>query len=250
MTLRLKDKVAVIIGGGSWIGKEIAKQYVLEGAKVFVTGLTESKLQQTVDEIVNAGGEAAYAALDIRNEKQVDELLKDVERRYQKIDILVNSASIYPRTPIEQMTVQEFKDVIDTNLTGAFIALKYAAAIMKKNQKGKVVFISSVVGEEVGVPGLSHYGASKAGMNGLMRTAALELAPFGITVNSIDPGNIVNKERFQITDQHMKDMIKEIPVGRTGQPSDIAYLAVFLGSEESNFVTGQNYVIDGGEVIC
>ncbi len=249
MTSRLKDKIAVIIGGGSWIGKEIAKKYALEKATVLIAGLTLSKLEETVDEIQNNGGKAICTLLDVRNEQQVAHFFKKTEEQYKKIDILVNSAAIYPNSTIDKLSLDEWRAVIDTNLTGSFMVLKYASEIMKKNSHGKIIFISSVVGETLGISGYSHYGASKAGVNGLMRGAAIELAKFNIHVNSISPGNIVNHQRFNIDTDALSQMRNNIPAGRTGTPVDVANLALFLASDESDFITGQDYIIDGGEVI-
>ncbi|MEO8963748.1 MAG: SDR family NAD(P)-dependent oxidoreductase [Gammaproteobacteria bacterium] len=249
MIARLKDKVAVVVGGGSWIGKEIAKRYAREGAIVFIAGKTLAKLEQVVNEISEEGGVATCTLIDVRDENQVSDFFKQIEISHKKIDILINSAAIYPRSTIDSLSLKEWREVIDVNLTGAFIVLKHAAEIMKKHSQGKIIFISSVAGEKLGVSGFTHYGASKAGMNGLMRSAAVELASYGINVNSIDPGNIVNKKRFNIDDIGMKEMIKSIPIGRTGQPQDVANLALFLASDDSSFITGQDYVIDGGEII-
>ncbi len=246
---KLKDKTAVIIGGGSWIGKAIAKKYALEGAKVVIAGLTLSKLENTVAEIKQDGGTASCELLDVRNEDHVANFLNKVEQQHNKIDILVNSAAIYPRSTIDNLSLSEWREVIDVNLTGAFIALKYVSVIMKKHSGGKIIFISSVAGEKLGISGFSHYGASKAGMNGLMRAAAVELAKHNINVNCINPGNIINHERFNIDPTEMGQMEKTIPIGRTGKPIDVANLALFLGSNESDFITGQDYIIDGGEVI-
>lgn len=246
---KLTNKVAVVIGGGSWIGRAIAKKYAAEGARVIIAGSTISKLEQVVKEISDKGGDAACAILDVRNDSQIHSFFNDIENEHKKIDILVNSSAIYPRSIIDELSVNEWREVIDINLTGAFILLKYASAIMRKHSKGKIIFISSVVGENLGISVFTHYGASKAGLNGLMRSAAIELAPYRINVNSISPGNIVNKERFNIDEVAMKEMIKAIPLGRTGQPEDVANLALFLASDDADFITGQDYVIDGGEII-
>ena len=246
---KLQDKIAVIIGGGSWIGKEIAKKYAFEGGKIFIAGLTLSKLEQTVNEIVGSGGTATCEQLDVRNEVQVANFFKKIETQHGQIDILVNSAAVYPRSTIDSLKLSEWREVIDTNLTGAFIVLKYASEIMKKKANGKIIFISSVAGEKLGISGFSHYGASKAGMNGLMRAAAVELAKYHINVNSINPGNIVNHERYNIDPRELDQMKKTIPIGRTGTPVDIANLALFLASDDATFITGQDYTIDGGEII-
>jgi len=249
MTLKLKDKIAVVIGGSSWIGKEIAKKYAAEGAKVFIAGLTLSKLEETVNEITHDGGTATCELLDVRNEEQVINFFKKIEAQHKKLDILVNSAAVYPRSTIDTLDLNEWRKVIDVNLTGAFIVLKYASKIMKKNNNGKIIFISSVAGEKLGISGYSHYGASKAGLNGLMRAAAIELAKYHINVNSINPGNIVNHERYNLDPKELLQMEKTIPIGRIGTPVDIAHLALFLTSDDANFITGQDYTIDGGEII-
>ena len=130
------------------------------------------------------------------------------------------------------MTFQNWKEVIDVNLTGTFLITKSVSEIMKNEKSGRIIFISSIAGEEIGYPGLSHYSASKAGMNGFMRSAALELAPHKITVNSIDPGNIMNTESFPVDEKAMANMLRRIPLGRLGQPLDVANIALFLASDE------------------
>jgi 3-oxoacyl-[acyl-carrier protein] reductase len=250
MNNQLLNKVAFITGGGSWIGKEIAKVFSHEGATIFIIGRDEKKLIQTAKEIEEMGGTVSYAVADISNENSIQSAVADVLSTYGKIDILVQNAGIYPSTMLETMTLQNWQQVIDINLTGTFIVLKSVAEIIKKQKNGRVIFISSIAGDEVGYPGYAHYTASKSGMNGLMRTAALELAKYHITVNSIDPGNILNQEVFPVSKADMDEMIKAIPIGRAGQPIDVANLALFLASDKSEFITGQNIVIDGGETIC
>lgn len=247
--MRLKNKIAMVIGGGSWIGKEIAKTYSKEGATVVIAGPTIKKLENVVKEFLNDKYCIRSALLDVRNENQVINVFNEIKSNYGKIDILVNCAAIYPKSEIDSLDVKEWRDVIDVNLTGSFIVLKYAAEMMKKQSKGKIIFVSSVAGEKLGIPGYAHYGASKAGLNGLMRSAAIELAKYSINVNSINPGNIVNDKRFNLTDEELLKMKQHIPLGRTGKPLDVANLALFLASEESDFITGQDYTIDGGEVI-
>lgn len=250
MNKRLSNKTALITGGGSWIGKETAKLFAREGAKVFIIGRNEEKLKQSCDEINKLGGQASYGLADISEEKAVDIAIKQALSKYSQIDILVQNAGIYPSDMLENMTLSAWKKVIDINLTGSFIVLKAAVDALKKQSKGRVVFISSISGEEMGYPGFAHYTASKAGMNGLMRTAALELAKFNITVNSIDPGNIFNEDAFSVSNEEIKTMLSNIPLGRFGQPIDVANLALFLASDESSFITGQNFVLDGGETIA
>ena len=249
MQKRLSDKVAFITGGGSWIGKEIATLFASEGAQVFIVGRDEKKLQKTEQEIKGLSGIISYYVADVRKEDEVNNALHSAISIYGKIDILVQNAGIYPFAFIKNMTFQNWKEVIDVNLTGTFLITKSVSEIMKNEKSGRIIFISSIAGEEIGYPGLSHYSASKAGMNGFMRSAALELAPHKITVNSIDPGNIMNTESFPVDEKAMANMLRRIPLGRLGQPLDVANIALFLASDESSFITGQKFVVDGGETI-
>ncbi|HEX2549302.1 MAG TPA: SDR family NAD(P)-dependent oxidoreductase [Gammaproteobacteria bacterium] len=246
MNNRLLDKVAFITGGGSWIGKEIAKIFSREGAKVFIVGRDENKLIQTVKEI---GASISYAVADVTNEDTIQAAVTKALSIYEKIDILVQNAGIYPSMMLDKMTLENWRHVIDINLTGTFIVLKSLSEIIKKQKNGRMIFISSIAGDEMGYPGYAHYTASKSGMNGLMRTAAIEFAKYHVTVNSIDPGNILNQNEFTTSKADMDEMIKSIPLGRIGKPIDVANLALFLASDESGFITGQNIVIDGGETI-
>lgn len=249
MNKRLQGKVAFITGGGSWIGKEIANVFSREGAKIFIIGRDEEKLKQTQDEIQKLGGDIFYYVADVSQESTVSNAVSQAILHYGKIDTLVQNAGIYPFSMIDKMSLDDWKNVIDVNLTGSFIVTKSVCEMLKKKKTGRIIFVSSVAGEEIGYPGLSHYTASKAGMNGFMRTAALEFAKYNITVNSIDPGNIVNAKAFNISETDMHAMLEKIPLKRVGQPRDIANLALFLASDESSFITGQNFVIDGGETI-
>lgn len=246
---RLSGKVAFITGGNSWIGKEIAKLFAREGAHVFISARDDKRIKETIAEIREAGGEANGMVVDISDEKSAIEALKMLKDQYGKIDILIQDAAIYPMIPIEETPLETWDEVINVNLTGSFIILKETLKQMDKEKGGKIVFISSVAGETIGTPNLSHYSASKAGMNGLMRTAALELAKYNITVNSISPGNFINLDRYPVDDATMSEMLQKIPLGRLGKPEDIANLALFLASKESNFITGQSFIIDGGETI-
>lgn len=249
MSKTLSNKVVFITGGGSWIGKEIAALFAYEGAKIFIVGREENKLKEAQHEIQKLGGEVSYCRADVSLEADIKEAVSQAISLYGKIDILIQNAGIYPLSLIEDMSLTDWKKVIDINLTGSFIVTKVISEIIKKQSSGRVIYISSIAGEEIGYPGLSHYSASKAGMNGLMRTAALELAKHNITVNSISPGNIANTKAFNVSEKQINAMIKKIPLKRVGHPQDVANLALFLASEASSFITGQNFVVDGGETI-
>lgn len=249
MNKRLQGKAALVTGGGSWIGKAIAERFAKEGASVFVVGRDASKLQATVAEIQHLGGSASWGVADLSNPSEVDLVAKQAIAELGGIDILVQNAGIYPSATLDKMTHQAWQHVIDVNLSGSFHIFKAVMPSLTQRQNGRVIFISSIAGEEVGYSGYAHYAASKAGLNGLMRTAALELGKHNITVNSIDPGNILNLDAMSYSADEVRDMLKCIPIGRAGKPEDVANLALFLASEESGFLTGQNIILDGGEVI-
>lgn len=248
---RLTHKVALITGAGNWIGKEIAQTFARAGAHVFILEKNPQTLAQTLSEIQASGGIAAGAVVDIREETQVQAALQKAVAQYGKIDIIIQNAGIYPITPLETINIAEWREVIDNNLTGTWIVLKTALDLnaIDKTRGGKIIFISSTNGENIAIPGFSHYAASKAGINGLMRSAALELAKYNIQVNSIAPGNILNPEMPDFTEAEIREMIETIPLGRLGKPKDLANLALFLASDEASFITGQNFIVDGGEAI-
>lgn len=245
----LSNKTVFITGGGSWIGKEIASLFSSKGANVFITGRNEDKLKQTCSEIKNNGGIASYIVADVSEENSIKNAIKSAIEVYGSLDVIIPNAAIYPNTQLTDIPLDEWNDVLSANLTGAFLTIKYATPFLQEQSRGRVIFISSVAGDPIGVKGYAHYCASKAGMNGLMRAAALELAKSNITVNSILPGNICNTERFSIPKDETVKMINKIPMGRIGQPTDIANLALFLASDDSSFITGQTFIVDGGECI-
>lgn len=249
MEKKLFDKNVVITGGGSWIGKQIAKTFAKEGANVFLIGKNEKNLAETVNEINSNGGKAYYSVADVCKERIMTETINDILEEVQGIDCLIVNAGIYPVAYLESMTLGDWQYVIDVNLTGAFITLKASLSALIAKSAGRIIFISSIAGEKIGLPGLGHYAASKAGLNGLMRTAALELAKYKITVNSIEPGNVFNQEAYQISEIEIAQMQNHIPLGRLGNPADIANMALYLASDEASFITGQTFVVDGGEII-
>ena len=237
---RLAGKVAFITGGGTWIGRAIAKRFVKEGAVVIIAGHSVCALE---------GEQYQCTPLDVRDPHALNEAVQAVFAKQGKIDILVSNAGIYPMQPLEGMTEEAFREVLDVNLTGSFLSLQAALPALKQSSAGRVIFMSSISGSTKGFAGFAHYTASKAGMDGLMRTAAIELAVHHITVNSICPGNILNPTQTPASDAEIKEMLRDIPLGRLGTPEDVANLALFLASDESSFITGQCFVIDGGEVV-
>jgi 3-oxoacyl-[acyl-carrier protein] reductase len=168
---------------------------------------------------------------------------------FGRIDILCANAGIFPAATLDTMTESDFDAVIDTNLKGTFLAVSACIADMKRQRSGRIILTSSITGPVTGFPGWSHYGASKAGQLGFMRTAAIELAPHGITVNAVLPGNIATEGLAGLGSDYVRKMEASVPMGRLGSVADIAHAALFFASDEAAYVTGQSLVVDGGQIL-
>lgn len=248
MTNRLKNKVAVIIGASKGIGRGIAQVYAKEGAKLLLTGRNQKLLENVVSEI-SEDTDAQYYLGDVTNEQDMYGLVDRATECYGRIDILCINAGIYPEGWLGKMTLAQWSDVIATNLTSVFLATNACLPIMKKQNYGRIVITSSISGPKVGLPGYSHYTASKAGISGFIRTAAIELAKHNITINAVEPGNILTEGLQEMGAEHIKKMERAIPMGRLGTPEDIGFATLFLASDEAKFITGQTLVVDGGQVL-
>ncbi len=246
---RLQGKIAIITGAGKGIGYGIARVFAKEGAKVILVSRTEADLKSGVDKITEAGGDASYIVADVTKAQDMARMAESTLKSHGRIDILVHNAGIYPVAHILDMTLDNWNQVIDTNLTSAFLAVKACLPSMKKQQYGRIVFTSSISGPRVGWPGGAHYTASKAGMNGFMKTIAIELAKDNITVNAVEPGNVLSEGLEEMTEEHQEKIASGIPMGRLGTPEEIAYAYVFLASDEASYITGQSIIVDGGQIL-
>jgi 3-oxoacyl-[acyl-carrier protein] reductase len=240
----LKGKVAIVTGAGHGIGREIALSLARNGAEVVVTDVTDA-IFEVGKQIEALGSKALPIKCDVTDFEQAQDVEEKVVGKYERIDILVNNAGIYPQKAFLDMTADDWNKVLRINLNGVFHCTKAVIPKMVKQKYGKIVSIASIAGAVVGFQNLAHYSASKAAIAGFTKSLALEVAQYGINVNAVAPGPIdvgdvaVNTEMYQ-------QIIKAIPVGRMGRPIDIANLVVFLVSDESNFITGQCIVSDGG----
>jgi len=246
---RLKDKVAIVIGASKGIGKATAEVFSEEGAQVILVARSEEILKANVDQMIQNGFRASYVCADVSNEEEMHLMAAEVVKRYGRIDILCQNAGIYPECRLEEMTAEKWDHVIGTNLRGTFFAVKACLDTMKAQHYGRIVLTSSISGPTVGLPGQSHYCASKAGMNGFMRTAAIELAKYNITVNAVEPGNVMTEGYADLGEEQEAAMTKAVPLGRLGTGRDIAYGLLFLASDEAGYITGQSLIIDGGQVL-
>ena len=244
----LKNKVAVVTGASRGIGKSIAKIYAKAGAHVSCISRNKDTLNDVVESIVSNGGSASINAFDVSKSIEFQDNINDIIKEYGTIDILVNNAGITIDKLIMRMNDDDWNKVLEINLKGAFNGIKSVTRSMMKARSGRIINISSVVGL-TGNPGQANYAASKAGLIGLCKASAKELASRGITVNCIAPGYINTDMTANITDENKENLYSQIPLGRIGNPDDIATAALFLASDEAGYITGQTITVDGGMVM-
>lgn len=251
----VKDKVVIITGAGSGIGRETAILFAKNGAKVAVTDIDEKAGKGTVDEIVkilaenpDSQGDAFFAKLDVSNREQSRQVAKEVIDRYGEIDVLVNNAGIIQDALVTKMTEEQWMKVIDIDLKGPFQMIQAVVYNMIEHKFGEIINVSSVVGL-YGNVGQVNYAAAKAGLIGLTKTLAKELGRKGIRVNAIAPGFIQTPMTSTVPDKILELMKEKTPLKRLGTPADVAYAIMFLASEEANFINGIVLPIDGGLII-
>ncbi|MFD1454533.1 glucose 1-dehydrogenase [Levilactobacillus lanxiensis] len=243
MTDRLQNKTALITGGAGGIGIGIAKCYLREGARIILTDLNESAAEK---DLVQANDQASFVKQDVTSEDTWQAIIGDITAKYGQLDILVNCAGILPEMkPLDEITLSKWQRVIDINLTGNFLGMKHAIKAMKAHG-GSIIDISSIAGM-VASPLISSYSASKGGTRMLTKAAAIDATTKGynIRVNSVHPG-VINTPMTSGPSDQVAQVSAAIPMKRVGQPQDIGEICVYLGSDESNYVTGSEFTVDGG----
>lgn len=247
--MRLDNKVAIITGGGTGIGKETALLFAKEGAKIVITDINQESGQQVVKEIKENGGEALFIRHDVSKEDDWKLVAEETIKGFGKVDVLFNNAGIYMIKPVAEIELEEWNSLMSINVTGVFLGMKHIMPLIAKNKKGSVINASSIAGL-TGAPGHVLYGASKGAVRMMTKDAAMEYAAAGVRVNSIHPGYIdtgmadyASKVTGSSKDQLGKDLF---PLGRLGAVKDVANMVLFLASDESAFSTGAEFVIDGG----
>lgn len=249
MSNRLKNKIAIVIGASKGIGRGIANVFAKEGAKLIVTGRNKERLENVVNSLSSENNCVEYHLVDVTSESQINNLIKMVIERHGRIDVMCMNAGIYPIGWLGDLTLTQWNEIISTNLTSVFLATTACLPFMKEQNYGRIVVTSSISGPKVGLPGYSHYTASKAGITGFIRTAAIELAKYNITINAVEPGNIITEGFEAMGSEHVNRMKRAIPMGRLGTTDDVANATLFLASDEASFITGQTLVVDGGQVL-
>lgn len=242
-------KVAVITGAGRGIGRAIALQFAEAGYQVVINYRSSiTQVEELLSTIKNAGGEAIAIQADISKEEEAKKLVDETVKQFGKLDVLVNNAGITKDNLLMRMSEADFDSVIDTNLKGTFFCLKHTSNVMLKQRSGKIINISSVVGL-IGNAGQVNYAASKAGVIGMTKSAARELASRGITVNAVAPGFIETDMTDVLSDKVKEAMIANIPLKRYGKAGEVASAVLFLASDAANYITGQVLQVDGGMVM-
>ncbi|PFP30658.1 beta-ketoacyl-ACP reductase [Bacillus sp. AFS073361] len=247
--MNLEGKAALVTGASRGIGREIALELARQGANVAVNfSGSEAKANEVVDEIKALGREAFAVKCNVSNSEEVAEMIKGTIDSFGKLDILVNNAGITKDNLLMRMKEEEWDDVININLKGVFLCTKAVTRQMMKQRVGRIINIASIVGVS-GNPGQANYVAAKAGVIGLTKTTAKELASRNITVNAIAPGFITTDMTDKLPEDVKAEMLKQIPLARLGEPKDIAKITAFLASDDSSYITGQTLHIDGGMVM-
>jgi 3-oxoacyl-[acyl-carrier protein] reductase len=242
-------RTVLVTGASTGIGFGIAQAFAEAGANVAMAARSVTRLEAAAADLRAAGHAAAAFALDVADQEAVRATCALIARTFGGIDILCANAGIYPVTKIADLSGAEWDQVMDVNVKGTFFCVQACLPYLRAAGTGRIILTSSITGPVTGISGLSHYGASKAAQLGFMRTAAMELAKDGITVNAVLPGLIETEALAALGEDYVKTAVSHIPVGRIGQVRDIAGAAMFFASPETGFITGQGLIIDGGQTL-
>ncbi|MHA4990740.1 SDR family oxidoreductase [Cetobacterium somerae] len=243
--MSFKNQIVVITGGARGIGKGLVEAFAKENAEVYFLDMDFEKGNKLESELNDKGYRVHFKLVDITKELNLIEVMDKIPR----IDILCSNCGIFPQKKIIEMNLEEWENVQKVNVTSTFLITKYAIQKMMRTKYGRIILTSSITGPVTGYPGWSHYGASKSALLGFMRSACLEVAKYGITINAVMPGNILTEGLIQQGNDYINTMKKSVPVGFLGDVSDIANGVMFFAKKESRYITGQTLIIDGGQIL-
>ena len=246
MLTSFKGKSVIVTGGSKGIGRGIATVFARQGAKVTITARGEEALKLAAAEI---DGDVRYELCDVSDWASVQSMVANVVKAHGGLDVICANAGAFPQTKIIDMDPEEWDDVMATNLRSSFLCVKAVIPHFEKAGKGRVVLTSSITGAITGFPGWSHYGASKSGQLGFLKTAAMELSRYNTTINAVMPGNIYTEGLQNLGQEYLDTMAASIPLKRLGDVEDIGNAALFFASDEAAYITGQQIVVDGGQII-
>jgi 3-oxoacyl-[acyl-carrier protein] reductase len=245
----ITDRSILVTGGTKGIGKGIAAVFVGAGARVTIVGRDHTVGAQAAAELGADGGEVAYVCADVGLRADTERMVAEAVDRFGGLDVLCANAGVFPDTRLEDMTEQDIDSIFATNVKGTMLAVKAALPALSKSAHGRVIITSSVTGPITGFPGWSHYGATKAAQLGFMRTAAIELARSGITVNAVLPGNVESEGLTALGPEYREKMEASIPLRKLGTAEDVGNAALFLATDEAAYITGQTIILDGGQTL-
>lgn len=249
MLTSIKGRSVIVTGASKGIGKGIAKVFAQQGAQVMLAARGKDAAEVTHEEIRSAGGEAEVHLCDVTDWSAVQAMVAATVKAFGGVDILCANAGIFPQTKLLDMPPEEWDHVLATNLKSAFLCVKACIPEFEKGDGGRVILTSSITGPVTGFPGWSHYGASKSGQLGFLKTAALELSRYKTTINAVLPGNIMTEGLEDLGEEYLATMAASIPLKRLGTPEDIGTAALFFASDEAAYITGQTIVVDGGQIL-
>ncbi len=249
MLSSIAGKSTIVTGGSKGIGKGIAKVFAAQGARVMIAARGEDAAKTAVAEIVDAGGTAEFTLCDVADWNSVQALVDATKAAFGGVDILCANAGVFPQTKLIEMSPDDWDGVMATNLKSSFLCVKACIPAFEAAGQGRVILTSSITGPVTGFPGWAHYGASKAGQLGFLKTAAMELSRYNTTINAVMPGNIYTEGLQDLGEEYLKTMAASIPLKRLGQVEDIGNAALFFASEEAAYITGQQIVVDGGQIL-
>ena len=246
----LQSTTVLVTGGSKGIGRGIASVFAEAGANVAIAARSAADIDAAVADLESRCAVKVFGVqADVCDPMSCANLAAAVVETFGGIDVVCANAGIFPEAPLATMTPAQLSEVLDVNIKGNIYSVQACLDALIASGRGRVILTSSITGPITGFPGWSHYGASKAAQLGFMRTAAIELAPHGITVNAVLPGNILTEGLADMGEEYIAGMARAIPAGALGTPEDIGYLAAFLATREAGYITGQAIAVDGGQVL-
>ena len=249
MLTSIEGRSVVVTGGSKGIGLGIARVFAARGAKVTIAARGREAAEAAVEALDDAGGTVRWARCDASDWDSVRAMVDEAAEAQGRLDVMCANAGIFPQTKMIDMEVAEWDGVMATNLRSAFLAVKASIPHFERAGKGRVILTSSITGPVTGYPGWAHYGASKSGQLGFLKTAAMELSRYNATINAVMPGNIYTEGLQDLGQDYLDTMAASIPLRRLGSVEDIGHAALFFASDEAAYVTGQQIVVDGGQTL-
>ena len=249
MADRMHGKVTLITGAAKGIGRGIARVFAAEDATLVIADVDAEVGEATAAELAKGGAVAEFIKVDVTSAASCEAAVKSVLERHGHIDTLISNAGIYPQARVAEMTEADWDRIFAINVKGMFFMVKSVLPGMRTRKYGRIVLTSSVTGPVTGYPGWAHYGATKAAMLGFMRSAAIEVAQEGVTINAVLPGNIMTEGMEGMGQEYIDHLAASIPMKKLGTPEDVGFAMLFLATAEASYITGQTIIVDGGQLL-